>query len=171
MAEERFHTIEEVAERLRVSDRTVRRWIESGSLRAYKPGGEWRIQASDLATFLETRSSPKAHDYPYRWMADVFANLIARMYLMRKETNPEDSYMLFRLALMVNEAVSTAAREIPETERAERGQVASQLTTIADDALEAYNAKVIEPPSKEALKAELRQNTQEIEQRLKESAS
>jgi excisionase family DNA binding protein len=60
LAEERFLTIEEVAERLRVSDRTVRRWIESGALHAYKPGGEWRIQATDLAAFLETRSSPKA---------------------------------------------------------------------------------------------------------------
>jgi excisionase family DNA binding protein len=57
--EEMFLTIEEIAERLRVSDRTVRRWIESGGLHAYKPGGEWRIPASDLATFLETRSSPK----------------------------------------------------------------------------------------------------------------
>lgn len=65
MAEEdQFNTLDEIAERLRVSDRTVRRWIESGSLHAYKPGGEWRVRTSDLDTFLEARSSPKAQALP-----------------------------------------------------------------------------------------------------------
>ena len=54
--EGQFHTVEEVAERLQVSDQTVRRWVKSGKLKAYKPGREWRVKPSDLETFLESRT-------------------------------------------------------------------------------------------------------------------
>jgi excisionase family DNA binding protein len=54
-AEERFYSLEEIAERLRVSNQTIRRWIKSGRLTAYKPGREWRIRPSDLEEFLEAR--------------------------------------------------------------------------------------------------------------------
>lgn len=54
-AEERMYSLEEVAERLQVSERTVRRWIKSGELPAYKPGREYRIIPSDLDAFLEAR--------------------------------------------------------------------------------------------------------------------
>ena len=57
---EHYNTIEEVADRLQVSDQTIRRWIKSGRLPAYKPGREWRIRTEDLEAFLEARSSPKA---------------------------------------------------------------------------------------------------------------
>jgi excisionase family DNA binding protein len=57
---EHYQTIEEIADRLQVSDQTIRRWIKSGSLPAYKPGREWRIRTEDLEKFLEARSSPKA---------------------------------------------------------------------------------------------------------------
>ncbi len=59
-SEEQMLSLEEVAERLQVSGQTVRRWIKSGRLVAYKPGLGWRIRPSDLEAFLETRSSPKA---------------------------------------------------------------------------------------------------------------
>jgi excisionase family DNA binding protein len=55
LAEERFLSLEDVAERLQVSDRTVRRWVKDGKLAAYKPGREWRIRPSDLEEFLESR--------------------------------------------------------------------------------------------------------------------
>jgi excisionase family DNA binding protein len=57
--EGRFEGIEEVAERLLVDPQTVRRWIKSGKLKAYKPGREYRIRSNDLDAFLEARSSPK----------------------------------------------------------------------------------------------------------------
>src|SRR4051794_14115496 len=62
--EGRFEGVEEVAERLLVDPQTVRRWIKSGKLKAYKPGREYRILSSDLDTFLETRSYPKAQSPP-----------------------------------------------------------------------------------------------------------
>ena len=47
-----FFPIAEVAERLDVSTRTVRRWIESRELVAHRFGGVVRIAESDLRSFL-----------------------------------------------------------------------------------------------------------------------
>ena len=52
---EKFFTVEELAERLQVSDQTVRRWVKSGKLTAFKPGKELRIRPADLEKFLESR--------------------------------------------------------------------------------------------------------------------
>ena len=49
-------TIEEVAEILRVSTRTVIRYIDSGKLKASKIG-VWRIKQSDVDVFLEKTSN------------------------------------------------------------------------------------------------------------------
>ena len=60
VSEEQFLSLEDVANRLQVSDQTVRRWVKAGKLAAYKPGLEYRIKGSDLEEFLKTREvSPK----------------------------------------------------------------------------------------------------------------
>lgn len=51
-------TIEEVAEILRVSERSVNRYIVSGKLKASKIGW-WRIKQSDLDKFLEETSNQR----------------------------------------------------------------------------------------------------------------
>lgn len=56
---EKLLTIEEVAEILRVSTRSVIRYIEAGRLKASKLG-VWRIKQSDLNTFLEETSNVKS---------------------------------------------------------------------------------------------------------------
>jgi excisionase family DNA binding protein len=53
--EETYFTVEEVAERLKVSHMTVYRWIKAGSLGAYKLGGEFRITERDINEFLDGR--------------------------------------------------------------------------------------------------------------------
>lgn len=55
---EKLFTIEEIAEILRVSTRSVNRYIESGRLKASKIG-VWRIKQSDLDAFLEHTSNIK----------------------------------------------------------------------------------------------------------------
>jgi excisionase family DNA binding protein len=50
-----FYTVRQVATDLRVSTRTVRRWIENGSLTAHKFGRSVRIAARDLRAFLNAR--------------------------------------------------------------------------------------------------------------------
>jgi excisionase family DNA binding protein len=54
----KFFTIIEVAERLGVSTRTVRRWIKSGELVAYRFGAAVRIAESDLGAFIARRRGP-----------------------------------------------------------------------------------------------------------------
>ena len=51
--DERYATLPEVAERLKVSRRTVYRWIKNGDLKAYQFGREYRITESALKDFLE----------------------------------------------------------------------------------------------------------------------
>jgi excisionase family DNA binding protein len=51
----RFHTIGEVAERLNVCERTVRRWIKSGALPVHRIGNLIRISQTDFAVFLALR--------------------------------------------------------------------------------------------------------------------
>jgi excisionase family DNA binding protein len=59
--EERHLSLTEVAGSLGVSERTVRRWIKAGKLRAYKPGRDYRIPASAVRELIEeSEISPKA---------------------------------------------------------------------------------------------------------------
>jgi excisionase family DNA binding protein len=51
--EERYYTPKEVAERLKVTTRTVYRWLESGDLRAIRFTREYRISETDLKEFIE----------------------------------------------------------------------------------------------------------------------
>ena len=57
MADKLF-TIKEVAKYLRVSERSVLRYIEAGRLRASRIG-QWRIKESDLEKFLKENSNTK----------------------------------------------------------------------------------------------------------------
>ncbi|AZN73378.1 DNA-binding protein [Georhizobium profundi] len=50
-----FYTIEDTAELLKVSDRTVRRWIKAKMLPAFKVGSQVRIPRADLEAFLQAR--------------------------------------------------------------------------------------------------------------------
>ena len=57
MPQDRYQTVQEVAERLEVAEATVRQWIRSGALRAIDIGKGWRISDTDLAQFLKTRET------------------------------------------------------------------------------------------------------------------
>jgi len=69
MTEERLFTVREVAERIRSSPQTVRRWLQQGKLRGFRPGGTklgYRVRESDLQRFLsgpeESSSRDADHD-------------------------------------------------------------------------------------------------------------
>ena len=58
--EDRHLSLTEVAGLMGVSERTVRRWIKSGKLRAYKPGRDYRIPESAVRDLVEeSEVSPK----------------------------------------------------------------------------------------------------------------
>jgi len=46
-------TVEETAEFLRVSDKTVRRMLQDGRLQGVDLGGAWRISREELETFIK----------------------------------------------------------------------------------------------------------------------
>jgi excisionase family DNA binding protein len=55
MSEQRLLTVREVAERIRSSPETVRRWLRQGRLRGFRPGGTklgYRVPESELDRFL-----------------------------------------------------------------------------------------------------------------------
>jgi excisionase family DNA binding protein len=52
----RMRSIREIAEFFGVSEKTVRRWIETGQLGAHRLGGQWRIAPEEVERFLATRS-------------------------------------------------------------------------------------------------------------------
>lgn len=53
MPNEKYQTVKEVADRLKVAEATVRHWIKLGELRAIDIGKGWRIADPDLERFLE----------------------------------------------------------------------------------------------------------------------
>lgn len=57
MPQDRYQTVQEVADRLEVAEATVRQWIKSGALRAIYIGKGWRVSDTDLAQFLKDRET------------------------------------------------------------------------------------------------------------------
>ena len=57
----RLLTVSEVAETLRVSRKTLYRYLERGLIHGQKVGGEWRIPASELDRILREglRTDPR----------------------------------------------------------------------------------------------------------------
>lgn len=56
---EMYYTITEVAEKLNLTNETIRNYIHAKELEAYKFGRNYRIEDKELNRFLETRSSKK----------------------------------------------------------------------------------------------------------------
>ena len=59
-----YLTVTEVAERLKVTPLTVRRWLNSGALGGVHLGNRagWRITEAELSAFLESRRRPAADE-------------------------------------------------------------------------------------------------------------
>jgi len=53
-----LYTPEEVAEKLRVSRRSVYQWLNSGRLNGLKAGQYWRVTEEDLTQFLQRHKHP-----------------------------------------------------------------------------------------------------------------
>lgn len=59
MTEEQYYTIKEVAKTLKVAYLTVYRWIQSGKLKAYKAGKQYRVKKEDLGRFITSYKRQK----------------------------------------------------------------------------------------------------------------
>ncbi|SCZ78298.1 helix-turn-helix domain-containing protein [Acidaminobacter hydrogenoformans] len=69
--EDKLFTIEEVAERLGVHSKTIRRYLYSGKLGGQKVGSQWRISQSALDAFLKSGES-SCHHSPAAPSSDDF---------------------------------------------------------------------------------------------------
>lgn len=56
LMEERFYTVDKVAEILGMHHKTIRKFIREGKLRANKIGKQWRISGHDLSSFMESNN-------------------------------------------------------------------------------------------------------------------
>ena len=56
MKKQKFHTLQEVAKLLRVSERSMYRYIKTGKLKAIKVG-YWKITEQDFKRFLANNSN------------------------------------------------------------------------------------------------------------------
>ena len=54
-AHETWLTPSEVAERLRINEETVRKWLREGRMRGSYLGRVWRVSYSDLLAFMHKR--------------------------------------------------------------------------------------------------------------------
>ncbi len=57
MFREPLMTVQEVADRMKVTPRTVGDWIRHSKLRAIKVGRDWRVSVSDLETFADAHAN------------------------------------------------------------------------------------------------------------------
>lgn len=57
-----LYSIQDVAEFLRVTERTVRRWIHDGAITAYRFGRQWRVKQSDFRAFAEANRNVRRFD-------------------------------------------------------------------------------------------------------------
>jgi excisionase family DNA binding protein len=63
MNEQHLLTVREVADRIRSSPETVRRWLRQGKLRGFRPGGTklgYRVSESELQGFLARLNQGKS---------------------------------------------------------------------------------------------------------------
>jgi excisionase family DNA binding protein len=60
----KFYTIEQIADCLAVSTKTVRRWLDNKLLVAHRIGGVVRISEADFAAFLALRRGGLSHVHP-----------------------------------------------------------------------------------------------------------
>ena len=54
--EEKFYTVDQIAEILGMHHKTIRKFITEGKLRANKVGKQWRISGHDLSLFTESNN-------------------------------------------------------------------------------------------------------------------
>ncbi|MCK8059278.1 MULTISPECIES: helix-turn-helix domain-containing protein [unclassified Fusibacter] len=66
MNNESLYTVDEIAKKLDVSPRTVRRYINADAIKAVRIGGQWKVKKEDLTAYLNGDRGPfkeVSHDH------------------------------------------------------------------------------------------------------------
>ncbi|MDD5017727.1 MAG: helix-turn-helix domain-containing protein [Eubacteriales bacterium] len=59
--DEKFYSVDDISKMLNLHQKTLRRYIQSGKLRAGKVGKQYRISGHDLSVFLEDSGAAMLH--------------------------------------------------------------------------------------------------------------
>lgn len=138
-----FYTAAEVADVLRLNHQVVQRKLQAGEIPGYRIGREWRVERSQLLTWLETHSNQRARDLADRWF-DADGRLKA-MPTQRAKRRA----VLARIATMVEARRSYPERELNALLRPiyddvaylRRELVAEQLLTRTKDGIYRANRR------------------------------
>lgn len=66
----KFFTVNEIAKMFDMNPKTIRRYIQRGTLQAHKIGGQWRITQQDLKKFLDTNEEFMEENLT-KWHEDI----------------------------------------------------------------------------------------------------
>lgn len=64
--EEKFYTIDQVANILGMHHKTIRKFIKDGKLKANKVGKQWRVSQEDLNSFMDVKSENEDKSIEFR---------------------------------------------------------------------------------------------------------
>jgi excisionase family DNA binding protein len=53
MSEDRFLTLQEVADLLKIKERTIYQWAQQGKIPGFKLGNAWRFDRDDIEVWIE----------------------------------------------------------------------------------------------------------------------
>ena len=120
-----FRDVHGIADELGVDVQTVRRWIQSGKLKAFRPGKEYRIREADLEEFLAAREvRPKA---PRRSPSEPSFNDV-----LKDERRAEQLKYLRALRALVWKLEQRWKEEPPQTSR-EIAVVLDTMQALVDE--------------------------------------
>ena len=112
--EERHLSLGEVAGLLSVSERTVRRWIKSGKLKAYKPGRDYRIPESAVRQFVE-----ESEVYPKGLVPPSLFNGLREE---RRDPDPDELNAIEKLIAFCDQLESFLVNFLPENASTDKGK-------------------------------------------------
>lgn len=91
-------TIKEVAQHLRISERTVTDWVQSGKLPGGKFGEEWRFKRSDIEHWVDTHLNQTAKQTDLSVPLDRILH-ISRIKFMQASTKADALQMLIDMLM------------------------------------------------------------------------
>jgi len=112
--EDKFYTIDQIAELVGMHHKTIRKFISEGKLRASKVGKQWRISAHDLSMLMEKDNVRMSNEE------------------INKELNIDYSTTVEGLETTSERVTVSAVVDIKETEKDEYIRISNTLIAIAN---------------------------------------
>lgn len=118
-----FYTTAEVADLLRLNPQVVQRKLQAGEIPAYRIGRDWRVERTQLLTWLERHSNQRAKT-PKRKVLDAFFDAEGRLTSL-PASHTKREVVLRRLAEEFAPDRTYTEREVNEVLRRFHDDVAS----------------------------------------------